>query len=152
MARTVHGHLIDLGGIVLLDVAQDPDVIVLHKVDGHTLTSVTTGAANPGGKSKVTTKSNKTTERQDASRRVTPVDVELSVVGQVVVDDQRNLRDVQPSSPHVCRDQDAAETQRSDRGSVQPPPHGLVHFDFTRWRHGHLAPDRNSFIMDSLSF
>lgn len=52
-ARTIHGHLVDLGGVVLLDVPQDPDVIVLHKVDGHTLAAVTTGATNPGGKSKV---------------------------------------------------------------------------------------------------
>lgn len=39
------------------------------------------------------------------------MDVQLSVVGQVIVDDQRNLRDVQASGPHVCRDQDPAETQ-----------------------------------------
>lgn len=45
--RTVHGHLVDLGGVVLLDVPQDPDVVVLHKVDGHTLAAVTTRAANP---------------------------------------------------------------------------------------------------------
>ncbi len=32
----IHGHLINLGGIELLDVAQDPDVIVLYKVDGNT--------------------------------------------------------------------------------------------------------------------
>lgn len=54
------------------------------------------------------------------------MDVELSVVGQVVVDDQRNLRDVQPSSPHVCRDQDSAETQRAQRGSGHQTPHGPV--------------------------
>lgn len=48
------------------------------------------------------------------------MDVELSVVGQVVVDNQRNLRDVQASGPHVCRDQDPAETQEGgerERGS-----------------------------------
>ena len=33
----VHGHLINLGGIVLLNIAQDLDVVILHKVDGHTL-------------------------------------------------------------------------------------------------------------------
>lgn len=48
-ARTVHGHLVDLGGVILLDVSQDPDVIVLHKVDGHALTTITTGPTNPGG-------------------------------------------------------------------------------------------------------
>lgn len=36
---------------------------------------------------------------------MSPVDVELSVVGQVVVYDQRNLRNIQTSSPHVRRDQ-----------------------------------------------
>lgn len=47
------------------------------------------------------------------------MDVELSVVGQVVVDDQRNLRDVQSSSPHVCRDQDPAETQKGGAKRVR---------------------------------
>lgn len=47
--RTVHWHLIDLGGVVLLNVPQDSDVIVLHKVDGHALTTITTRPTNPGG-------------------------------------------------------------------------------------------------------
>ena len=34
---TVHGHFIDLGGVVLLNVSQDPDVVVLDKVDRNTL-------------------------------------------------------------------------------------------------------------------
>ena len=38
--RTVHGHLVDLRGVVLLDVPQDADVVVLHEVDGHTLPAV----------------------------------------------------------------------------------------------------------------
>lgn len=41
---TVHGHLVDLGGVVLLDVPQDADVVVLHEVDGHPLAAV---AARP---------------------------------------------------------------------------------------------------------
>ncbi len=48
-SRTVHGHLVDLGRVVLLDVSQDPDVIVLHKVDGHALSTITTRPTNPGG-------------------------------------------------------------------------------------------------------
>ena len=36
---------------------------------------------------------------------ISPVDVELTVVGQVVVDDQGNLLHVDPSGPHVCGDQ-----------------------------------------------
>ena len=53
-----------------------------------------------------------------------PVDVQLSVVGQVIVDYQGDLRHVQPSGPHVCGDQHSAtatkqqvrtDTRRSDR-------------------------------------
>lgn len=47
MNTTIHGHLIDLGGVVLLNVSQDPDVIIFHKVDGHTLTAIATGPTNP---------------------------------------------------------------------------------------------------------
>lgn len=79
------------------------------------------------------------------------MDVELSVVGQVVVDDQRNLRDVQSSSPHVCRDQDPAETQKGGRKEGQVYQPHTVRSD-SSGSHGHLAPDRNSFMMDSLSF
>lgn len=47
MNTTIHGHLIDLGGVVLFNVSQDPDVIIFHKVDGHTLTAIATGPTNP---------------------------------------------------------------------------------------------------------
>jgi hypothetical protein len=39
------------------------------------------------------------------------VDVEFSVVWQVVVDDQRDLLDVDAASPHVGRDQNAGLTR-----------------------------------------
>ncbi len=39
------------------------------------------------------------------------VDVELTVVGQVVVDDQRHLLHVNAARPHVSRDQDTALTR-----------------------------------------
>ena len=42
-------HLINLGGVVLLNVAQDLDVVVLHKVDGHTLRSGCVGRAQGEG-------------------------------------------------------------------------------------------------------
>lgn len=40
--HTVHWHFINLCGIVLLDITEDADVVVLYKVDCHTLTSITT--------------------------------------------------------------------------------------------------------------
>ncbi len=39
------------------------------------------------------------------------VDVELTVVGQVVVDDQRDLLHVNAARPHVCGDQNTALTR-----------------------------------------
>ena len=59
----VHRHLVDLRRVVLLDVAQDADVVLLDKVDGHTLAPV-------------------------APRAADAVDVVLAVVREVVVDDE----------------------------------------------------------------
>lgn len=36
----IHGHLVYLGGVVLFYVPEDADVIVLHKIDGHTFAAV----------------------------------------------------------------------------------------------------------------
>jgi len=58
----IHRHLVDLCRVVLFDVAQDANVVALHKVDGDTLAAESTGPANT-------------------------VNVQLTVVGQVVVDD-----------------------------------------------------------------
>lgn len=38
----IHGHLVDLRGVVLLNVPQDAYVIILHKINGHTLATVST--------------------------------------------------------------------------------------------------------------
>lgn len=35
--HTIHGHLVDLRGVVLFNVAEGVDVISGHKVDRHTL-------------------------------------------------------------------------------------------------------------------
>ena len=63
----VHGHLVDLRRVVLLDVAEDPDVVRLDEVDGDALAA-------------------------EAARAADAVDIQLAVVGQVVVDDERDLR------------------------------------------------------------
>lgn len=39
---TVHWHFIYLGGVVLLNISQDSNIIRLDKVDGHTLSAETT--------------------------------------------------------------------------------------------------------------
>lgn len=79
----IHRHLVNLCRVVLLYVAQDAYVIVLHKVDGDALAT-------------------------EAARPADAVDVELAVVGQVVVDDERHLLDVDAARPHVRRDEHPA--------------------------------------------
>lgn len=42
----VHRHLVDLRRVVLLNVAKNANIILLHKIDGNTLTSETTRATD----------------------------------------------------------------------------------------------------------
>jgi hypothetical protein len=44
------------------------------------------------------------------------VDVQLSVVGQVIVDDQGDLLDVNAAGPHVRGDEDTALARSDDEG------------------------------------
>ena len=44
---TIHRHLIYLCTIILLDITQDSNVIILDKIDGHTLSTIPTRTTNP---------------------------------------------------------------------------------------------------------
>lgn len=72
--------------VVLLNVSQDPDVVRFNEVDGDTLTSEPTGAADA-------------------------MDVQLTVVRQVVVNDEGYLLHVNTAGPHVRCYQNAAGTR-----------------------------------------
>jgi hypothetical protein len=61
--RHVHRHLINLRRVVLLNIPQYLQIIILDKVYRDTLAAKSTGSTNP-------------------------MDIELSIVGQVVIDDQ----------------------------------------------------------------
>mmetsp|Transcript_14190 Transcript_14190/g.40226 ORF Transcript_14190/g.40226 Transcript_14190/m.40226 type:complete len:388 (-) Transcript_14190:270-1433(-) len=74
--RDVHWHLVDLRAVVLLDVLERVQVVVLDEVDGHALLP-------------------------EPPRTADPVDVELPVHRQVVVDHQGHLLHVQPSCPNI---------------------------------------------------
>ena len=80
---TVHGHFVDLSTVVLFNVSQDSDVVVHDEVDGHAFAS-------------------------EAARAADSVNVQLAVVGQIVVDDQRDLLDVDAAGPHVGGDEHPA--------------------------------------------
>merc|ERR1719250_67234 len=79
----IHRHLIYLGGVVLFNITQDSDVVILHEVDGHTF------SAKP-------------------ARSADSVDVELPVVGEIIVDYQGDLLNINSSCPNISRDQDSA--------------------------------------------
>ncbi len=77
----IHRHFVNLGRVILLDISQDLQVLILHEVDGHSLSSETTTTTNT-------------------------VDIELSVSWKVIVDDQRNLLDIETSAPKVSCNED----------------------------------------------
>lgn len=65
-ACTHHWHLVDLSGVVLFDITKNSNVISLDEVDGHTLAAI-------------------------PARATDTVDVELTIVGKIIVDHQRYL-------------------------------------------------------------
>ena len=80
--RFIHGHLLDLSRVELLNLTHHTDVISGDEVDGDTLATETT----------TTTDS---------------VDVVLAVGGKIVVDDQRNLLDIDTTGQKIGGDKDA---------------------------------------------
>jgi len=76
----VHGHLLDLCAVELLNLAHHADIISGDEVDGHTLSS-------------------KTTATTDA------VDVVLTVGREIVVDDEGDLLDIDATSKEISSDE-----------------------------------------------
>jgi len=74
--RHVHRHFINLSRVILFNIAQNSNIVVSDKVDGNTLSSISTGSTDS-------------------------VDVQLTIVRQIVVDDQRHLWDVETTGPNV---------------------------------------------------
>ena len=75
-------HTINLSTVELLNITEDTNVVILDKVDGNTLATETT-------------------------RSTDSVNVELTVVGEVVVDHQRHLLYIDTTSPNVRGNQHA---------------------------------------------
>jgi hypothetical protein len=85
LTGNVHGHLLDLGAVELLDLAHHTDIVGGDEVDGHTLATETTTTTDT-------------------------VDVVLAVGGEIVVDDKGNLLDVDATGEEVSGDQDTGRT------------------------------------------
>jgi hypothetical protein len=81
----VHGHLLDLCAVELLDLAHHADIVSSDEVDSHTLTSETSSTTDA-------------------------VDVVLAVGGQVVVDDQGDLLNIDTTSEQVGGNQNTGRS------------------------------------------
>ena len=85
LTGNVHGHLLNLGAVELLNLAHHADIVGGDEVDGHTLATETTTTTDT-------------------------VDVVLAVGGKVVVDDKGDLLDVDTTGEEVSGDQDTGRT------------------------------------------
>jgi hypothetical protein len=81
----VHGHLLDLCAVELLDLAHHADIVSGDEVDGNTLTSET-------------------------STTTDAVNVVLAVGGEIVVDDKGDLLDIDTTSEEVSGDEDTGRS------------------------------------------
>ena len=81
----VHGHLLNLGAVELLDLSHHAHILGGNEVDGNSLTTETTTTTNA-------------------------VDVVLPVGGEIVVDDQRDLLDIDTTGQKVSGNQDTRRT------------------------------------------
>ena len=81
----VHGHLLDLSTVELFDLAHHANIVLGNEVDGNTLSSEATTTADA-------------------------MNVVLTVGGQIVVDDQRDLLNIDTTSKEVSGDEDAGRT------------------------------------------
>ena len=51
-ALTIHGHLVNLCTVVLLNITQDPNVVTLDEIDGHTPPAISPRPTNSGAQRK----------------------------------------------------------------------------------------------------
>ena len=86
LTSNVHGHLLDLGAVELLNLTHHTDIISSDEVDGNTLTAETATATNT-------------------------VNVVLTVGGQVIVDDQRDLLDINTTGKKISGNQDTGRSR-----------------------------------------
>merc|ERR1711865_1288995 len=79
-ASDVHGHFLNLGMIIFLNVLHRPHIVVCHKIDRNTFTPKTTTAANS-------------------------VQVVLHVLGEIEIDNQGDLLNIDTTGEQIGGDQ-----------------------------------------------
>lgn len=127
--HTIHWHFIYLCWVVLLNITKNSDVIILHKVYGNTLSAKTTWTTDSETMSDWIIKQNDNRNKKNIDgtmctyscvyenlltkgcgildlkkkkkKSFLPVDVQLTVVRQVIVDDQWYLLHINTPSPNI---------------------------------------------------
>ena len=112
---TVHWHFIYLGGVILLNVSENPYIVRLGKINSHTFATISSGATNPE-----VTQRTQCNVRYQENNSTEPVNVQLTIVGEIIVDHQRHLLDVDPSSPHISCDEHTTRAERSGVMGIDP--------------------------------
>lgn len=79
---TIHGHLVNLGGVVQFDVAEDAHIIACDEVNSNTFPAESSATADA-------------------------VDVVFTVGGKVIVNDKRDLLDINTTGPDVSGDENS---------------------------------------------
>lgn len=85
LTGNVHGHLLDLSAVELLDLTHHADIISGDEVDGNTLTPETSSTTNT-------------------------MDVVLTVGGEIVVDDQGDLLNINTTGKEISGDEDTGRS------------------------------------------
>lgn len=81
---TIHGHFVDLCGVILFNVAKNSDIVSLYKIDGNTFPSKTSTSTNA-------------------------MNVQFTTVWEIVVDHQWYLMDINSATKHVRWNQNSTK-------------------------------------------
>ncbi len=101
----VHGHSLNRSIVVLFNVAKHAPILLRHEVNGHTFATKSSTTTNSKEREKtIYILSNTISHR---ANKILPVDVVFTMVGQIVVDHEGNLLDVNTTSQEIGGDQDA---------------------------------------------
>ena len=91
-----------------LDIFKSSDVIRRQEVDGHTFATESATATNAETRKKVSNRCKHEKETQEGQPKHLPVNVVFTVVGQVIVDDEGHLLDVDAASEEIGGDEHTA--------------------------------------------
>lgn len=90
----IHRHLINLGGIVLLNISQYSDIIICHEIDGDTLSTETPRSTNS-------------------------MNIELSILRKIIANNERNLLNIESSSPNIsCNENSTLTSSKFSHNSI----------------------------------